>query len=98
MAFQFTPPTYNIPYKREGKYNLWRWYDGPPVGYTVLIVSGVASELPGRVSPTTDELEAADSGSGWNGKAVFLGGRAGYTVTAGEKTILEAAGYTVVTV
>ena len=39
-------------------------------------------------------MNAADSGSGEAGKAIFHGGQT-YTVTAGEDTILSAAGYTV---
>jgi len=70
-----------------------RWYSFP-VGYTVIITDGVASALPGRTVPTTAELAAADAGSGDGGKAVFSNGVT-YTVTAGEQTILETAGYTV---
>jgi len=69
-----------------------RWYSFP-VGYSVLITGGVVTPYPGRTVPTVDEMNAADSGSGENGKAVFLGGRS-YTVTSEEETLLIAAGYT----
>jgi hypothetical protein len=74
---------------------LWRYYVGIPTGYSVLITSGAASTFPGILNPTTDQINGADSGSGDNGKAAFIGGRT-YTITAGEKTILDAAGYTTV--
>ena len=96
----FTPPTYFMPWGPENaagfgeKWSLWRHYDGIPTGYVVLITSGVATASPGRASVTTDEILAADSGSGDDGRAHFRGG-IGYAVTTAEKTILEAAGYTV---
>jgi hypothetical protein len=92
----FTAPTYRIPFNDE-KINkprhLMRWFS-LPVGYTVLITGGVATPLPGRTVPTVSELAAADAGSGDGGKAVFSNGVT-YTITSGEQTILEAAGYTV---
>lgn len=91
----FAPPTYNKPIPREKAHDaLWRYFDGIPVGYTVLITSSAASTYPGLVAPTEDVLAAADAGSGHNGKAAFIGGHS-YTITSGEQTILEAAGYTV---
>ena len=64
------------------------------VGYSVLISGGVATPYPGRTGPSQADIDAADAGSGVGGKAAFLGGR-DYEITAGEQTILEAAGYTV---
>ena len=63
-----------------------------PVGRSVLITGGVATTFPGTTAPTTQDILAADSGSGEEGRAAFLGGRT-YTITAGEETILNAAGY-----
>ena len=98
MAFQFTPPTYDTPWASPRKRgDLWRFYAGFPTGYSVLIASGVASTHPGVVSPSIDNINAADTGSGMGDKAAFIGGRT-WVVTSSEKTILEAAGYTVVTV
>ena len=80
----FTPPTYF----QEGVHNgLLRYYRGDPVGYTVLIESGVATPYPGMRAPSPDRIRAAD--------AYFRGGCT-HTVTAGEQTILQTAGYTVV--
>ena len=98
MAYTFTPPTYNTPWRSpRQRGDLWRFYDGVVTGYSVLITGGVASTYPGVVSPSTDDINAADSGSGMASKGAFIGGRT-YTVTAGEKTILEDADYTVVEV
>jgi len=91
----FTPPTYFTPWNGDkGPRDLLKWYDGIPTGYSVLITSGAASTHPGVVSPSQDDIDAADSGSGFGDRAAFIGGRS-YTVTSGEQTILEAAGYTV---
>lgn len=92
----FTPPTFNVPWRDEGRKDrrFWRFYDGIPTGYSVLITGGTVSTYPGVVSPSTDDIAAADSGSGEGGKAAFLGGHV-YTVTSSEQTALEAAGYTV---
>ena len=98
MAFTFTPPTYFVPWNGTRKRgDLLRFYDGVPTGYSVLINSGVASTYPGVVSPTGDQILAADAGSGFAAKGAFIGGRT-YTVTSAEKTILETATYTVVTI
>ena len=86
----FTPPTYDGPTADERhphKYQLFRHYRGTPSGYTVLIESGVATPYPGMLAPTPDRIRAAD--------AYFRGGCT-HTVTAGEQTILQTAGYTVV--
>lgn len=93
MAFQFTPPTYDqarkTPKMTQRQRRLWRFYDGHAAGYSVLITDGVASTYPGVVAPEQDSIDAATS--------YFQGGHT-YTVTAAEKTILEAASYTVDTV
>ena len=87
-------------------HSMWRLYGTPiPTPYTVIITSGVASPSPGVTHPSLHDLKGnaevpnatasyagADSGSGDDGRAVFTGGRT-YTVTAGEETILLAAGY-----
>lgn len=96
----FTPTTYNRPINPEStghgeKYSMWRHYGSPiPVGYVVIITGGTANASPGGIGLTADDWAGADSGSGEGGKAIFRGGIT-YTVTAGEQTILEAAGYTV---
>jgi len=74
---------------------MWRFYRQLPIGYHVLIESSVVSASPGLTSITTEDVDDADSGSGEGGKAWFRGGLT-YTITAGEKTILDAAGYTTV--
>lgn len=63
-------------------FNLMRFYSYPS-SKTVLIESGVANEY---VTPETDRVAAAS--------AVFDNGGE-YEVTEAQKTILEAAGYTV---
>lgn len=88
----FSPPTFNVRVDaREGagpteRVNFSR-------GRSVRIVGGVASTYPGEGFLTGADIDAADAGSGYDGKAVFLGGHV-WTVTAGEETILNAAGYT----
>ena len=92
----FTPPTYEAylrSYPGHPSYRLWRYYDGIYTGYAVLITSGVATPLPGLATPSQDQIDAADSGSGEAGIAYFAGGHGAYTITSGEKTILDAAGY-----
>lgn len=86
----FSPPTLSIPIDRD--HPLWKFYDQTG-SYSVLITGGTATTFPGKQGVTQDEIDAADSGSGFGGKAAFIGGRE-YTITAGEKTILDAAGYT----
>lgn len=73
---------------------MFRRLPGIPTGLAVLIIDGVATPTPGLTTVTTDQEASADAGSGDAGKAYFTAGRT-YTVTAGEKTILETAGYTV---
>ena len=92
----------------KGRHSVWRLYGSPiQTSYVVIIRSGVANASPGSISPDSmtqitgnaevtnavTSYAAADSGSGDDGRAVFRGG-ATYTVTAGEETILLAAGYT----
>jgi hypothetical protein len=91
----FTPPTYRVSFADENETgpSLMRWFSFP-VGYTVVITGGVATPYPGQTVPRDSDLQAADAGSGDGGKGVFTNGVA-YLVTDGEKTILEAAGYTV---
>lgn len=99
MMPTFTPPTYEAPFLPEThcgypeKYAVMRFYSYP-VGYSVLITGGVATDSPGTTAPTPAQIAAADSGSGENGKAWFRGGIE-YAVTSTEQTILEAAGFTV---
>ena len=95
----FTPPTYEAyprSYPGHPSYRLWKHYDGIYTGYAVLITSGAASTFPGLATPSQDAIDAADAGSGEAGIAYFAGGHVAYTITSGERTILEAAGYTVV--
>lgn len=88
----FTVPTYEVPVPNElGRHGL-----SFPRSYTVIIADGVATAAPGAsglVDPDSI-YDIADAGSGEAGLAVFLHGKT-YTVTAGEVTILEAAGHTV---
>ncbi len=97
----FAPTTYDVPKHPEvdgnhdRRYSLWRYFsDGVPTSYTVIITSGSANASPGYQNASVDQLNAADSGSGEHGAAIFEGGQT-YTVTSGEDTILTAAGYTV---
>ena len=96
-TFTFDPPTYFVrrSHKGDPRHELWKFYDGITTGYAVLITSGAASTFPGLATPSQDQIDAADAGSGDGGLAYFAGGRS-YTITAGEKTILDAAGYTTV--
>ena len=90
---QFTPPTFNQPWlgtRQRG--DLWRFYDGVPTGYSVLITSGVATPYPGTTWPSRDDINAADAGSGLGSKAAFVGGRT-YIINDAEAAILVAAGY-----
>jgi hypothetical protein len=75
-------------------HSMWRYFtDGIPREYVVIITSGVANASPGYATPSVAQFNNADSGSGENGKAIFRGTNT-YTITAGEDTILQAAGYT----
>lgn len=86
----FTPPTYEAyprSYPGHPSYRLWKHYDGIYTGYAVLITSGVASIFPGVATPSQDDINASSS---------YFGGGRTHTITSGEKTILDAAGYTTV--
>lgn len=88
VVFTFTPPVNDE--RQIGTRKPFWFYDiGTPK--SVLIEAGVVSET---FLPDMDRINAADSGSGYADRAVFLGGRS-WTITAAEKAILEAAGYTV---
>lgn len=76
-------------------WRLHRFYGGNPKEYSVFIVDGVATTYPGRAGYSTDDVEAADAGSGLDGKAVFIGGYVWDEITESEEIILTAAGYTV---
>jgi len=82
----------------EAKWSLWRWYE-PMVQFprTIVITAGVVPPLASEGLKTfvAGDFEAADSGSGEDGKAVFRG-RLAHVVTTIEKDLLVAAGYTVV--
>ena len=98
----FTPTTYDGPSRMAGRelnhrqvgHDMWRFFRQLPIGYHVLIESGVATASPGRTNVSTEDIDDADSGSGEGGKAWFRGGLT-YIVTAAEDTILTTAGYTV---
>lgn len=70
---------------------LWKYYTFQ-AAKTVLITGGVAAFAS---APTPQDIAAADDGSGEGGKAFFRGGTKAVTVTAAEKTALEALGLTV---
>jgi len=82
---------------KEGSipWRLMRFYGGPTEEYTVIIKDGVASPFPGVRNPTMDQVNEADAGSGYNGRAVFRGGYIWDEITESEGTILQLAGYTV---
>lgn len=96
-TFTFTPPTYFVrrSVKGDPRHELWKFYDGIGTGYAVLITGGAASIHPGLATPSQDQIDAADSGSGEGGLAYFAGART-YTLTGAESTILVNAGYTVI--
>ncbi len=59
----------------------------------MFITGGVATPFPGRVGYTMADVEAADAGSGYDGKAAFIGGYIWDELTSGEAAVLNAAGY-----
>lgn len=86
MAFLFSPPTVTdgprVPAGADRPTRgLFRHVVTAPRGVNVFIVAGEATENSPE-DPTTAD-------------AVFLGGHVPYEVTEAQKTILEAAGYTV---
>jgi len=69
------------------------------VAFPVGLVIWIADADDAVTSTTTirdpEDIALAKSGSGDFGKAIFRRGKT-YTITAGEQTILDAAGYTTV--
>ena len=72
---------------------LMRHFTQPLRGVNVFIIDGVATET----DPfTTYNADGSIAEFGWDRvDAAFWGGHGAYAVTAAQKTILEAAGYTV---
>lgn len=93
----FTPPVYDFsavegtPRSHPG-FRLFRRYTWSR-GYSVRIVDGTATPLPGGINFTQAQINECDDGSGIGGKAFFQGGRT-YTITDAEAAILQTAGYT----
>ena len=92
------------PWKAESvghaaKHSLWRWFDGFRNPHMVIITSGVANTAPGYATSNIDDIQGADSSDSatvaYEGLAIWTSHHAPHTVTAGEGTILTAAGYTV---
>ncbi len=97
----FTPPTFTqrinpdpIEERTGGRAGLWRHYGGAiQVGYSVVIdTDDNVTTYPGQSGMSMDTINTAKAGSGENGIAWFRGGIP-YTITAGEETLLTAAGY-----
>jgi hypothetical protein len=89
-VYRFTPPAGSDIRQLERRKPFFYYNIGNP--RSVLIEGGVVSAVFG---PDMGRILAADSGSGYANRSVFLGGRT-WTITKAEKVILEAAGYTVV--
>ena len=92
--------TYDTVWNAEGqghakRYSLWRWYDGFRTARVIMITGGVATPSPGLAQATVDQYDAADSGSGQDGKAIWHSTNQAQTVTSAEGTILTTAGYSV---
>jgi hypothetical protein len=87
----FTVPTWDMPYDSPlGRHGL-----SFPVSFTVIINGDdEATAYPGAVGLVDPDgiYDVAKAGSGEQGLAVFRFGKT-YTITAGEETILNAAGY-----
>ena len=97
----FSPTTYDVPKHQEvnaphdARYSLWRYFsDGVPTSFVAIITNGDANASPGYTTPSVDQMNAADIGSGEAGKAIFHGGQT-YTITNPEADDLAKAGYTV---
>jgi hypothetical protein len=87
----FTPPTYEQPVNnRLGQHGV-----AFPVGKVVWIRASDDEVIETTLIVDPTDIDAAKAGSGDFGKAIFRRGKT-YTVTAGEETLLLAAGYTVV--
>ncbi len=76
-------------------WRLHRFYGGPTSEYSVFITGGVATPFPGSRGYTMAQVNAADEGSGYGGRAAFIGGYLWGELTGSEESILEAAGYTI---
>ena len=86
----FTPPTYEQPVKnRLGEYGI-----SFPVGKIVWIRASDDAVLEVTAIVDPDDINAAKVGTGDFGKAIFRRGIP-YSVSAGEQTLLTAAGYTI---
>ena len=100
QTYTFVAPTFSdnmgrYHVRRDGHKHLLRHYSNA-VAQTVYIKGGVAYPQQGvRKMLLDSEISTADSGSGNDGKAVFTNGQTYNEITNSEKTILEAAGYTV---
>ncbi len=66
-----------------------------PVGKVVWIADADDAVTTTTVIRDPEDIDLAKSGSGDFGKAIFRRGKT-YTITAGEQTILDAAGFTTV--
>jgi hypothetical protein len=85
----FTPPTFEEPFQnRLGDYGV-----AFPVGLVVWIADADDAVTETQSIRDPEDIDLAKAGSGDFGKAIFRRGLA-YTITAGEETILNAAGYT----
>jgi hypothetical protein len=87
----FTPPTRNEPIQnRLGQFGV-----SFPVGKVVYILDDDDSVVETESFVDPDTVALMKAGSGDLGKALFRRGIT-YTITAGEQTILDDAGYTTV--
>ena len=87
----FTPPTRDEPIQnRLGQFGV-----SFPVGKVVYILDDDDSVVETESFVDPDTVDLMKAGSGDLGKALFRRGIT-YTITAGEQTILDDAGYTTV--
>lgn len=114
MPYQFTPPVVSEippvfpdsdPEQTPGGFRLFRFFRSRPAGVNVYIYkSGSQSaNAYGRVTENDPTAIYSSSGvavsTGWEDiELVAWGGHGPVTVTADQKSALEAAGYTVTTV
>jgi hypothetical protein len=90
MPDYFRPPTFNLPHDETGQDRLWSRVSYPR-GRTVLNpepTTGQPSVYPGRMEVEADLVNQVQAAGG----KVYLGGTI-TELTAGEKAVLEAAGY-----
>jgi len=90
MADYFRPPTFQLPHDETGQDRLWSRVSYPR-GRTVLNpepTTGQVTPYPGREEVNANEVNQVQAGGG----KVYLGGTI-TQLTAGEKAVLEAAGY-----